>query len=181
LIAATSWFLLSLAGLGLVAGMILITNHERAELSFSGLGRSGALVLMLGLLVDHGLSLASGNFSLSRYAGWLGVVGLGVLALLWLAGRSRPSHAAGQIVPLVPFTTTLVLVALIAVPICSESLQDWDARSIWFFHAKVIWFDHGVHSSAFWAEPRYVYTHKDYPILVPLLAARFADYFGFLE
>jgi hypothetical protein len=51
-----------------------------------------------------------------------------------------------------------------------EPLIEWDARSIWFFHAKGIWV-HGGIAAEFFANRRYGWSHADYPLLLPVQAA----------
>jgi hypothetical protein len=49
-------------------------------------------------------------------------------------------------------------------------LVDWDARSIWFFHGKGVWIHNGV-SADFFASKHHVWSHTDYPLLIPVQAA----------
>lgn len=52
----------------------------------------------------------------------------------------------------------------------------WDARSIWFFHAKRIFFDNGLYAQLDKYAP---FSHNDYPVLVPSLAASLAKSVGY--
>jgi hypothetical protein len=63
-------------------------------------------------------------------------------------------------------------------PILAEPLIDWDARSIWFFHAKMIYVAGSINQSAGWQHPSVGFSHPDYPILVPALAAQVAQVTG---
>ncbi len=60
--------------------------------------------------------------------------------------------------------------------ILSSPILEWDARSIWFFHAKQIWHENSLyaylHGYAAWS-------HNDYPPLIPALAASLALDVGF--
>lgn len=49
-------------------------------------------------------------------------------------------------------------------------LYEWDARSYWFFHGKVVWFDGGV-KSAFFANPDSAWSHCDYPLFMAAQSA----------
>lgn len=62
--------------------------------------------------------------------------------------------------------------------ILSEPLLRWDSRSIWFFHAKMIWIG-GALRSAGWNHPSVAFSHPDYPELVPAMAAQLAYLEGY--
>lgn len=64
-------------------------------------------------------------------------------------------------------------------PILFEPLMAWDARSIWFFHAKRIFYDGGLDLQSDWIKLAYGFSHQEYPKLLPLLAAQFAYAAGF--
>ena len=53
---------------------------------------------------------------------------------------------------------------------------DWDARTIWLAHAKVIYFDRNLYSQII--DGRYIGGHVDYPIGFPALAATLANVVG---
>ena len=57
-----------------------------------------------------------------------------------------------------------------------QPLASWDARSIWFFHAKRIFIDNNIYAQldnyAHWS-------HNDYPVLIPAIAASIAKSLGF--
>jgi hypothetical protein len=59
-----------------------------------------------------------------------------------------------------------------------EPLQAWDARSIWFFGAKRIYFGGGLAGAGDWTLAAYAFSHADYPKLLPLLGAQFASAWG---
>ena len=52
----------------------------------------------------------------------------------------------------------------------------WDARSIWLFHAKRIFIDNSIFAQL---DDYAVWSHNDYPVMVPLLSASFAKLIGF--
>ena len=57
-----------------------------------------------------------------------------------------------------------------------SSIAVWDARSIWFFHAKRIFFDATLYAQL----DKYPgWSHSDYPTLFPALAASVARAFGY--
>ena len=71
------------------------------------------------------------------------------------------------------------LVLFFCGPILFEPLRAWDARSIWFFQAKRIYYDGGLDIGRSWINPAYGFSHVDYPKLLPMLAAQFAYAAGF--
>ena len=93
------------------------------------------------------------------------------------AGRRSAARERGPRIP--PTRGTAVAVVLIAavllvhyLQIFAEPLYRWDARSIWFFHARMIWLAQGLGSG--WDHPSLAFSHPDYPKLVPSLAAQVA-------
>lgn len=172
MIAATSWFLLTLVGLGLPLAVIVGGARARARWR-AGEDRATliALASMLGLLADHAAGLITGSLSFQAALAWAGgIAGIGALALLLRAGwNARPGRAA---------VLAVILITILAVAATAAPLTGWDARSIWFFHGKVIFFDGGLRPSPFWSNPAYDWSHKDYPKLLPMLAARFAAVAG---
>ena len=64
-------------------------------------------------------------------------------------------------------------------PILANSLYDWDARSIWFFHAKLIYYAGNFGLSAGWQQPSVGLSHVDYPNLLPTIAAQICSLMGF--
>lgn len=60
--------------------------------------------------------------------------------------------------------------------ILTEPIKAWDARSIWFFHAKRIFIDNNLYAQL---DGYAGWSHNDYPPLLPSLAASIAKSFGF--
>ena len=175
LIAATSWLLMTLAGLGLPFAMALTGRRPQPHTGYAAVV---ALALMSGLLIDHGLGLATRGLAAQNAAAWAGLLfGAGGLALLWRTWRSQPASAShgreywGAIL-------AAALIVILTLAIYAAPLMQWDARSIWFFHGKVIFFDGGLKPSPFWSNHAYDWSHKDYPDLIPMLSARAAAFAG---
>ncbi len=76
-------------------------------------------------------------------------------------------------------TVFLILLVIFSCILMSDPISDWDARSIWFYHAKVIYYTKDIWAHGHWAEQANIYTHLNYPKLFPLLAAQVANTFGF--
>ena len=70
----------------------------------------------------------------------------------------------------------LVFLLVGTVLILGAPVAEWDARSIWFFHAKRIFFDHNLYAQLDDYAP---FSHNDYPVLVPALAASIARGVGY--
>lgn len=56
--------------------------------------------------------------------------------------------------------------------ILSEPLFRWDARSVWFFKARMIWAAGGLNEHAGWTHPSVGFSTPHYPNLVPAIAAQ---------
>ncbi|NDE13858.1 hypothetical protein EBZ80_02905 [bacterium] len=55
---------------------------------------------------------------------------------------------------------------------------DGDAKEIWFFHAKMIFYGKGINPGAGFQDMGVFFSHPDYPKLVPALAASIANFAG---
>ena len=58
-------------------------------------------------------------------------------------------------------------------------IEDWDARSIWFFHAKMIYFFGRFSGLAGFADDFLSWSHLDYPEFIPCLSALSCTVVGF--
>jgi glycosyltransferase involved in cell wall biosynthesis len=183
LIAAASWLVLSLLGYGCVISLIFLRWEEwRAGFTVNP-ARMLSLLLLLGMLLDHLLGIVTGSLAFQQAAAWGGLVVLGVTAFTVFRRRGDPISAPLFRAPafaLLSRAASCAIVGLaiiaVALAIAAESLREWDARSLWFFHAKVIFLDGGLRPSSFWASLSYDWSNKHYPKLVPMLAARAADF-----
>lgn len=176
MIGATSWLIAGVLGCGAAAALLFFRwDAWRGLFRGEETVRTIALFLMLGLLVDHVAGLLSGSIAVQRGLAWAGVAALGGVAVFAFARRWAPVSGPRLSVGI----QTLILAATVgtvALAVATSPLLDWDARSIWFFHAKAIFFDGGFRPSAFWENPEYNWSHKYYPKLVPMLAARATDF-----
>lgn len=73
------------------------------------------------------------------------------------------------------WTTLATLICLLLI-ILGAPLSDWDARYIWFFHAKRIFMDNSLYAQM---DNYFPGSHNDYPVLVPAIAASIAKGVGF--
>ncbi len=171
MLAVPSAGLLLLAGLGALVVAPLAGAAPRA----GGGCRSGlaslAAALCYGLILDASLVLVLGSLPLSFWIALpLSVLGAALAWRAYAAGVSWP--------PLGPGLAVLVLallLALIGLRALAEPLANWDARSIWFFHARILFFAQGLEGPLPWADPALAFSHPDYPKLLPILAAQVAS------
>jgi hypothetical protein len=88
------------------------------------------------------------------------LIAITVLTLLLLASSIR---AGDYFLPAVSLCALWLIL--------SAPLLDWDARSIWFFHAKRLFYDGSLYARG---DDYAGFSHNDYPNLVPALAATIA-------
>jgi hypothetical protein len=135
------------------------------------------IVFMGGLIVNLGVSLLVQSLSLGLFIG----------AFLSLVGWSRffyglyQQSSARKIVfgsanwwIGVSFVLLLFLGRIMSTPI-----SGWDARSIWFFHAKMIYYAKSMGLAAGWQAEASQFSHVDYPKLLSLIAAQITHIAGF--
>jgi hypothetical protein len=136
------------------------TIHCRLQLA--------AIVLACGILLNYVLVLALGGLRTSL------LVGL-CLAIAGLSG-SMVFHRRAMLRWLrwgtLPTIALVALLFLFAASIMLEPLLRWDARSIWFFHAKIIYYAGGLVQGDNWTAPAHAFSVPDRPKLVPILAAQ---------
>ncbi len=101
---------------------------------------------------------------------WLLYLGLPCLA--WLVWRERGRLTWPALWP--HGLLLLVLVPLI-IAVLYTPLIYWDARSIWFYQGKLLFFNHGLYSGAY---PPPFSPHPDYPKFIPVFSALTASLSG---
>jgi hypothetical protein len=69
----------------------------------------------------------------------------------------------------------IVYIGCAGLLILYSGTNGWDARSLWLFHAKRIYFDHNLYSQLDGYAP---WSHNDYPTLYPAFAATLAGAVG---
>lgn len=145
-----------------------------------GAGRASAqiaLALTVGLLINYTLTLA--GLPLGAVVASGASLALFGLVRLWtlLRHERRPHGAPRPAVLLSAFGLAYVL-ALYYFQILSEPIFRWDARSVWFFHSKMIWAAGAFRVGAGWTHPSVTFSSPDYPNLVPALGAQLAHAMG---
>ena len=99
-------------------------------------------------------------------------------------GQEGPAlQAVGRVLldpaNMIPICCSIFILAVYYIQIFTEPLSRWDARSIWFFHARMIWAEGALRQSAGWNHPSIGFSNPDYPKLVPAMAAQLAYVKGY--
>jgi hypothetical protein len=145
-----------------------------------GFFEQAALTLGAGILVNYCLVLSGQHFARVFVAGGLialwGVRGLWRDRGLWREWTRENTRTIFSISCLVGLTAVY---SLYYVETLSEPIQQWDARSIWFFHARMIWIDAALQQQTGWNHPSLRFANPDYPKLVPSIAAQLAYLKGY--
>lgn len=175
MLTAVSFFLPYLLGLGLL--LVLISPESFNPPFGSGRDRARllALFLVFGLVVDYLLVLVLESLRLSLITG----------AVLSLTGMAMAARRFGKgifsllNIGWVRWSILAYVTLLYAVPILYDPLSAGDARSIWFFHGKMIYFNGALNGSAGWADKVVEFSHVDYPKLVGIIAAQCSTLAGY--
>lgn len=148
-----------------------------------------ALAIGIGILINYCLMLTGQTITRVFIAGttlalW-GVLRFCTAFRIRLAQASlKPAlQRVGRILldPATVFSTFCIicLLSVYYAQILSEPLVNWDARSIWFFHARMIWAEGALRQSTGWNHPSLAFSNPDYPKLVPAIAAQLAYVKGY--
>ena len=159
-----------------IYGMVTVVLGRLALALFPGsereLLRGWAPALLAGQLVLGTAALVTGFLPLSMPAvgGALLVVaaGFGMRRLARLRSRSGSPWGSELRWSLLTAGALVLLYPNVLYWILRRPVVDWDARSIWFFHARVLFVDGGLDPSVF-TDP--VYLHSAYPLLLPIQGA----------
>ena len=177
LVGLTAAALLYLVGLGwLIAGPLLHGSLLRRK-SDSLLIEEFPLILLGGFILNFGILLIFQKLKLSLIIGGvLALIGLFLFILYLVRNHIQKLRNPDS---LNKWVGVAFFVLLLAGPILSNALYDWDARSIWFFHAKMIYFAGSIGLEAGWQDPTVVFSQLDYPKMIPSLASQIMYIMGF--
>lgn len=163
-----------LAGLGWL-GFRLISKENR--LGNWSLLQAFPLVLACGLIINLCIVLLLQQILPALLAGcMISAIGVYFLVRDITSLHLLSTHSSK---PIYPWIGAVIVCLLFLGPILAYPLKDWDARSIWFFHAKMIYTAGTMGQSAGWQDPSVIFSHPDYPILIPVLASQIATVTGF--
>jgi hypothetical protein len=164
--------------MGILAAYPALRARSRPEASDGHLSQAALLsgALAIGILVNYVLVLGFESLRAALAAGSvLAVLGLLLGARTFLKNRGQqPFPLSRSWVWSLPLA---YIVALYGVLILTRPLTHWDARSIWFFHAKIIYFQGALTEQSGWSE--LLGAHADYPKLLQTLAAQVAYVCGY--
>lgn len=129
-----------------------------------------ALFTITGILINYSLGLIFKSLSTTiRVSSAISISGLLIFAFYSLKSKQLRIPSKNT---LLKIFCAILLLFLFFSPSVAEPLIDWDARSIWFFHAKMIYVAGTIDQSAGWNHPSILFSHPDYPKLVPFIASQ---------
>lgn len=161
-------YILFLFGLGyLIANFLCLKNDN------SPFMENFPFILTTGFLINYLILLSVQSLKLSLL---MGVIISGC-SLVWFfiqqGGELKLVHKKIRL----PLIMIISLLFLYYFTILSDPLEWWDARSIWFFHAKMIWAAQSINLNVGWLHPSV--PHADYPKLIPAFAAQTSYVLGY--
>jgi hypothetical protein len=130
-------------------------------------------ILTTGFLINHFIFLVVQSLKLSLLIGLI----ISFCALVWLFTQKWPEFKSVYKKNRFPLIFIFFILLLYYFTILLEPLKWWDARSIWFFHAKMIWSAESINLNAGWLNQ--FIPHADYPKLIPALAAQLSYVLGY--
>jgi len=129
-----------------------------------------ALTIAVGILINYCLML-TGQPIVRVLMGGMGLALWGIVKFgKDLRGRPATIDRESRAIAFSLCGITYIL-AIYYLNVFSEPLLHWDTRSIWFFHARMIWTEGALSSNSGWSHPSLEFSHPDYPKLVPAIAA----------
>lgn len=140
--------------------------HARARLL--------AILIVLGMLLNYSLVLVIERTDFALAAGAFFSVA-GCIAAFWRFQRGLLSLFNIRILAL----PVMLIVGIYLIPIAFDPIAAGDARSIWFFHGKMIYYSGGLGAWTGFGDEAVVFSHVDYPKLIGILSAEFAFVAGF--
>ena len=169
-LAFVSLFAVGVFGLG---AWVYPARALDGRLPVGGLFVSG----VLGLAACHSLVYA-GAPTWTSVAVAIAGGGAGMATLAWRARASSGARLEAAPSSVLRAAGLAAVALLPGVRLLTEPLGDYDARSIWFFQGKIIFFEGGLLSNA-WTKPELAFARTDYPKLIPLLAAQAGTLAGY--
>ena len=135
------------------------------------------LVMMSGLIFNYGIVLLFQSLRISFLVGGITSICGNCCFLIYFFRYHQLQNLSPASIK--KWTGIAFIGLLFLCPILAEPLSDWDARSIWFFHAKMIYTANTIGLAAGWQNTSAAFSHADYPNLVPVLAAQVTSVVGF--
>ena len=171
---AVSLMLPYLFGLGVLLSFLCASIMDGAVVAEdTDRGQRFATCLVFGLLLNHSLALLLSDLKSSLVVG----CSLSVAALIVLAAVQR--RRLRKVISVQWLFLSFVLYLACLYVVLAEPLDGWDARSIWFFHGKMIFYNASIDAGGDWTLSSIGFSHTDYPEMVPILAAQIASVAGY--
>lgn len=164
-------YLFALGSLSVVAAG---SGREESDVADAAIVQRLGVTILFGLLLNHVLALLLSDLKIALLAGAaLGAASLGCLV------RMRSRFLRSLISPRLLFPVLLISCASIYF-VAVDPIDGWDARSVWFFHGKMMFHHNSIHAGGDWALRSIAeFSHTDYPELVPIIAAQLASVAGY--
>lgn len=163
LLSVLSLSIILIFGLGWLVASPLLSNKSMILLE------DFPLAFLCGLLANYGIILCFQSLGRCLLIGSaLSILGYAQFGIhVCCKGCKGPYPLSRPVI----WCGILVVLLLYAIKILSEPLAAWDARSIWFFHAKMIYVKGALSQAAGWNHAAAQFSHVDYPKLLSSLAA----------
>lgn len=131
-----------------------------------------------GLLLGYALGLLTPSIRALSYG-----FGLAILAAIYVLGLAVRREGLSALVSpsedhqsdVVGYGIAVFLLAVLFIAVTTDPIHAWDARSIWFFHAKVLYHIDRALDSKLWNSIGW--SHLDYPKLNAMWAAMWMMHF----
>lgn len=175
---------------GMLISALLIAGKAIAFVAALGFAGRAALRAVFGRSlaprIDAWSALAAGTVVLHvvlmivrQVDATLAVVSAAAVIGIWQVVREHRRPLAAQADQVRIAWWEILILLLVAALVIADPLTEWDPRSIWFYHAKVV-FHHGLDADT-WAyvAREAAFSHAYYPKLVPALGGAAAWLFGF--
>lgn len=133
-----------------------------------------AILIVLGILLNYSLVLVIEKINFALAAGAI-FSAAGFITAFWRFQRRLLSLFNIRILA---FPVALIT-GIYLIPIAFDPISAGDARSIWFFHGKMIYYSGGLGTWTGFSDKAVLFSHVDYPKLIAVLSAEFAFVAGF--
>lgn len=133
--------------------------------------------MIAGMIMNYGITLIFQKLQISLIvSSVLGLIGF-VFFVFWYFRSTKGQKILQSTV--FQWVSIIFINLFFLGPILVNPLYEWDARSIWFLHAKMIYVAQTFGLAAGWQNPILQFSHLDYPNLIPALAAQIANMMGY--
>ncbi len=175
MLTALSLFTLYFLGLGLFACLIVPNLLEDLPKTSHDCARLLAILFLSGISLNYLIVLFFQGLATSLEIGSL----LSLSGFIYLIYRRRRQSFIVFRLGWTGWLYVCYFFLLYAMPILFTPIKEWDARSNWFFHGKIIFYKKGIYLANIAKETYCHFSHLDYPKLLPVLAAQFANLAGY--